>query len=154
MKRYYVMINGQQQGPYTMSQIKEMGLDSSTYVFNNELSSQWLKLSDVPEFNNITPPPFTPPPITSKSNVTNNNQTQVPPKNWLLESILVTIFCCIPFGIVGILSARKVETLFYQGDSAGAQKASEDAKKWTIVSLICGIVAAIIGFIFGVLGEL
>ena len=30
------------------------------------------------------------------------------PKTWMVESVLATIFCCLPFGIVGIINASKV----------------------------------------------
>lgn len=64
-------------------------------------------------------------------NSNNNNQRPtVPPKNYLVESILVTILCCLPLGIVGIINATKVETLFAAGDYDGAQRAADDAKKW------------------------
>ena len=32
----------------------------------------------------------------------------IPPKSWLVESILVLLFCCLPFGIVGVVYASKV----------------------------------------------
>ncbi|MFZ3275199.1 MAG: CD225/dispanin family protein, partial [Lutibacter sp.] len=48
------------------------------------------------------------------------NQHQ--PKNYLIESILVTIFCCLPFGIVGIVFAAQVNAKFDAGDYEGAIK--------------------------------
>ncbi|MDN5203215.1 CD225/dispanin family protein [Fulvivirgaceae bacterium BMA10] len=81
-------------------------------------------------------------------------QNQVPPKNWLVESILVTIFCCLPLGIVGIINASNVNTRFAAGDYEGAQKASQEAGKWTkigfFVSLIGGVLYLILVFFFGV----
>ncbi|MBK7946288.1 MAG: CD225/dispanin family protein [Flavobacteriales bacterium] len=47
------------------------------------------------------------------------------PKNWLVESILVTLFCCLPFGIVGIINAASVNSKFDAGDIAGAETASK-----------------------------
>jgi hypothetical protein len=66
----------------------------------------------------------------------NQNTGQKPPKSWLLESILVTVLCCLPLGIVGIVNATKVESRFYAGDIAGANQASADAGKWTKIALI------------------
>jgi hypothetical protein len=63
----------------------------------------------------------------------------VPPKSWMVESILATLFCCLPFGIAGIVNASKVESKFYAGDIAGAKRASEEAGKWTKVSFFIGI---------------
>jgi len=76
-----------------------------------------------------------------------NFNNQQPPKTWLVESILVTLFCCLPFGIVGIVNASKVESRFYAGDINGANTASADAKKWTIISLFAGIAVIIVWLI-------
>ncbi len=78
----------------------------------------------------------------------NQNTGQKPPKSWLLESILVTVFCCPPLGIVGIVNATKVESRFYAGDIAGAKQASSDAGKWTKIALIAGAVVAICYILF------
>ena len=56
---------------------------------------------------------------------------QQEPKTWLVESILVTLFCCLPFGIAGIVNAASVSSKFMAGDIAGAKRASEQAGKWT-----------------------
>ena len=58
-----------------------------------------------------------------------------PPKTWLVESILATFFCCLPFGVVGIVYAASVSTKFNAGDIDGAIKASQQAGKWTRWSL-------------------
>lgn len=63
-----------------------------------------------------------------------------PPKSWLVESILVTLFCCLPFGIVGIINAAKVESNWYAGRKEIAITASNNAKKWMRISLICGLI--------------
>jgi hypothetical protein len=64
----------------------------------------------------------------------------VRPKNWLVEAILVTIFCCLPFGIAGIVFAAQVNSKYDAGDFDGAQKASADAGKWTKIGFFVGIV--------------
>jgi hypothetical protein len=56
--------------------------------------------------------------------------------NYLTQAILVTLFCCWPFGIPAIVSAAKVNTFIAQGDFEQARAASEAAKKWCIVSAI------------------
>ncbi|QEC67111.1 CD225/dispanin family protein [Panacibacter ginsenosidivorans] len=71
-----------------------------------------------------------------------------PPKNWLVESILVTIFCCLPFGIAGIVFASQVNSKFAAGDYAGAEQASKEAAKWTKVAFIIGIVQAILSILW------
>lgn len=62
-----------------------------------------------------------------------------PPKNWLVESILVTLFCCLPFGVVGIVYASQVSSKFNSGDQAGALEASKNAAKWTKIGFFVGL---------------
>lgn len=82
----------------------------------------------------------------------NNNSIQNgggnPPKNYLVESILVTLFCCLPFGIMGIINATKVESKFVAGDIAGAHQSAAEAKKWMKYGVISGAVIMLIYFVF------
>ena len=73
---------------------------------------------------------------------------QTQPKNWLVESILATIFCCLPFGIAGIVFATQVNSKFSSGDYAGAVKASAEAAKWTKVSFFVGIAGIVVWLVF------
>ena len=76
------------------------------------------------------------------------NSTGVCPKTWMAESILVTIFCCLPFGIVGIVNAAKVSSLFAAGNVAAAEEASKSAGKWTKWGFIVGLVVIVLYAIF------
>jgi hypothetical protein len=67
-----------------------------------------------------------------------------PPKNWLVESILVTIFCCLPFGIVAIINASNVNSRLALGDYQGAQEASVNAGKWVKYGLIGAVLQVVI----------
>lgn len=89
-------------------------------------------MSDFPPNPNQLPPGYPP------------SAGGVPPKNWLIESILVTVCCCLPFGIVGIVFASQVSSKFAQGDFAGAQKASEQAKLWVMIGFIVGLIINVI----------
>ncbi|MBM6661471.1 CD225/dispanin family protein [Marseilla massiliensis] len=71
-------------------------------------------------------------------------EENVQPKTWLVESILVTLFCCLPFGIVGIVNAAKVNSLYASGNIEAAQQASATAAKWTKIGFIVGIVVIIV----------
>lgn len=66
--------------------------------------------------------------------------TNVQPKNYLIESILITIFCCIPLGIVGIVYGAQVNSKFSSGDFEGALKASKQAKTWVTWGFISGLI--------------
>lgn len=76
--------------------------------------------------------------------IDNTPKKQMPPANHLIEAILVTIFCCLPFGIVAIIYAAKVEGAFYAGDEDEALRLSQNARKWSIIGLICGLVAILL----------
>lgn len=65
-----------------------------------------------------------------------NNQ----PKNYLIESILITIFCCLPLGIVGIVYGAQVNSKYASGDFDGALKASNQAKSWVTWGFISGLI--------------
>ena len=72
-------------------------------------------------------------------------------KSHLTEAILVTLFCCIPFGIVAIVHAARVSDLVAAGKIDEAMKASDKAKTWITVSIILGIIVGIFYFIIGFL---
>jgi len=67
-----------------------------------------------------------------------------PPDNNLVWGILVLIFCCLPFGIVSIVKATQVSTLWASGQPAAAQAAADDAKKWAMWGAIAGVVVAVL----------
>ena len=75
------------------------------------------------------------------------NEHGPPPKNYLVESILVTLFCCLPLGIVGIINASKVNSAWEAGDYDAAEHAAAEAKKWTKIGAIIGVVAIVLYFI-------
>lgn len=68
----------------------------------------------------------------------------VKPKNWLIESILATIFCCLPFGVAGIVFAAQVDNFYAQGQFDAAENASRQAEKWTKVSFFVAIGLAVL----------
>ncbi|KAB7754883.1 MULTISPECIES: CD225/dispanin family protein [Mycobacteriaceae] len=71
-----------------------------------------------------------------------------PPNNNLVLGILVTIFCCLPFGIVSIVKATQVSGLWAQGQFQAAQTAADEAKKWATWGAIAGAVVLVIYLVF------
>lgn len=70
-----------------------------------------------------------------------------PPPNHMVMAILTTVACCLPFGIVSLVYANKVNTLWQTGRYDEALEASKNAKTWWIVSLVAGPVVALIWFV-------
>ena len=62
------------------------------------------------------------------------------PDSYLLFAILTTLFCCLPFGIVAIVKAASVSSKYQSGDYEGAVQASNDAKKWCKIAVICCLI--------------
>lgn len=71
-------------------------------------------------------------------------QKPLRPDSYLIWAILTTCLCCLPFGIYAIIQAAKVENLYNMGDYDGAYKASNDAKKWSIISAVTWLVVMVI----------
>jgi len=63
------------------------------------------------------------------------NTTVKKPDNYLVWSILSTLFCCLPFGIVAIVKSTQVDSFWAQGDIGSAVQAAKDAKKWIWISV-------------------
>src|ERR1051325_4249169 len=90
------------------------------------------------------PEPQAPPP---------QRQTQQPPPqrppvspataavaSFMIPAVLVTIGCCPIFGIVAIVYASQVNTKLAAGDTAGALLASKQAKMWSVIGFVAGLV--------------
>lgn len=77
------------------------------------------------------------------------NQPQMPkPDNYMVWAILTTICCCLPFGIVAIIKASQVNSLYLSGNYGAALMASKEAKKWTLIGVVAGLVVNVIWFVF------
>lgn len=65
------------------------------------------------------------------------------PDNYLIWAILSTVLCCLITGIISIINAAKVDSLYTEGKYAEAEEAAKKAKNWAIY----GVIAAVIGWI-------
>lgn len=71
--------------------------------------------------------------------------------NYLAQSILVTLLCCLPFGIAAIVFAAQVNGKVQAGDIEGAMVSSRKAKMWCWWSLGLGLVIGVGQIIFQIL---
>jgi hypothetical protein len=73
-----------------------------------------------------------------------------PPRipNYLVQSILITLCCCLPLGIVAIIFAAQVNQKLAAGDIAGAEEASRKAKMFCWIGFGVGLVVIILSMIF------
>lgn len=81
-----------------------------------------------------------------------------PPATNLVWGIVSAVLCCLPFGILSIYQAAKVEKLWAQGEQDAALASARDARRWAIVAAVAGAVlwvAAIVTIVllFGTLTD-
>jgi len=71
-----------------------------------------------------------------------------PPPNYLVWSILTTLFCCLPFGIASIVFAAQVNGKWAAGDVNGALESSRKAKLFAIIAAAAGLVVIALYVVF------
>ena len=141
MSKYYYTDGKERFGPFSLEELGSKRISKETLVWMEGLTD-WIPAGNLAELQTLFPMglPNIPPVGSPYSPV----MMEKPPKNWLVESILVTLLFCIPFGIVGIVYATKVETLWNSGQQEAAIKASKDAGKWVRIGFFCGIAVYVI----------
>ena len=93
-------------------------------------------------------PSYTPPPPPSNFGASPSAYSGPQIPNYLWQSIVVTLCCCLPLGIVSIIFAAQVNSKLAQGDIAGAQDASQKAKMFALIGAGVGLVVIILSMIF------
>jgi len=90
------------------------------------------------------PPPFQDP----------RYQYGAPPNipNYLVQSILVTIFCCLIGGIIAIIYSAQVNTKIAQGDYEGAQSSARTALTFCWISFGLGLFGNVAYFVLMIIG--
>ena len=152
--KYYMHIGGQQVGPYEENELPSHGLTASTMVWREGMPD-WVAASQVPELSHLLPPSQQPPSYQPQPGYGPQQPygAQPPmPDTYMVWAVLVTVFCCLPFGIVSIVKASQVSSLYSQGRYQEAVAASEAAKKWAIWSAIAGVVISIMVIVLQIVG--
>lgn len=155
---YFMVINGQQQGPFETDALLAAGLTQSTLVWREGMP-QWLPASQVAELAHLFPP--CPPAAASYGAM------QPKPDGWLgwnIACVIVGFTMCgvIPgiFGILGIIAANESESLWNSGRYAEAESRAASARRWAKVSgivILLGLVLVALFFgcmiALGILGA-
>ena len=74
--------------------------------------------------------------------------------NHLMEAILVTLCCCVPFGIPAIVYAAQVSGKVAAGDIAGALESSRKAKMWSWIGFGAGVGIGLLYLLLGLAGVI
>ena len=72
--------------------------------------------------------------------------------NYLVQAILVTIFCCLPAGVVAIVFAAQVNGKVAEGNLPEARRLSRNARTWCWVSFGVGLGVAILYAVVVIIG--
>ena len=92
-------------------------------------------------------------------NYTQQNQGYYQPQkpvNWvpyLILSIISTLCCCLPFGVVGIVFSAKINSAMLAGNLEEAQNNAKMARIWIIVSFAIGLLTWLIYMVLIVTGA-
>ncbi len=161
MQWYYAQ-NGSQKGP--ISEAEMLGKVRSGELGPNDMCwregmQDWLPISRVESLSIIAAPmgvpnaaeasPYTPPSTVPRE----YNQSSAHITNYLWQAIVVTVLCCVPFGIPAIIYAAKVDGLVARGEYDAARAASKRAKQWCIAALLSFVVIVIVALLFGAIGA-
>lgn len=94
------------------------------------------------------PPPTQAPPL--------DDIPPLKPSNWLWQSIVVTILCCVPFplGIIGVIYAARVDSLYFAGRYEESERMSRKARMWTLISIGVAFIYVVLWSIMFVTGSL
>ncbi|XP_059514350.1 proline rich transmembrane protein 1B [Myotis daubentonii] len=61
------------------------------------------------------------------------------PKDYMMESVLVTLFCCLLTGLLAIVYSHETRSALSRGDLAQAEEASRKARSLVLFSLLFGV---------------
>lgn len=174
---YYIGPNNQQQGPVPPEQLRSRGVTGETMVWKAGMA-QWQKAKDVPELSRYfagspynagnsfddQSTRFTAPPPNYGNNANygnygpqyagqfgGNQPTGPKPDSHLVWAILTTIFCCLPFGVVSIVYASKVDSAWRMGQQMEAEESSRKAKNWAWASALSALAVWVI-YIIAIVG--
>ncbi|XP_041098735.1 proline rich transmembrane protein 1B [Polyodon spathula] len=61
------------------------------------------------------------------------------PKDYLVESVLVMVFCCLMTGVIAVVYSHETRIAISRGDLAQAERASSKARSLVLFSLLFGV---------------
>lgn len=170
--KIWIYLNGLQQGPYSLEQVKLLPVDADTPVWYDGLP-QWtpagqtpllgpLFATAAPEPDGTACVPETPAEQAARAARTATQAayaaqaaaqaaqaaqmatTPIPPRpsTYIVWSIILTILCCSPFALAGIITGAISSSRYNSGDYAGAKSMSTVTEWLLIISVVWAVIAA------------
>jgi hypothetical protein len=138
---YWISVEGSREGPYTREQLLLMRIPANALVWREGMN-QWLPAAQMEELVGL----FTP--YELQQSGVNPIPPRKSPPTYLVWAILSTFCCCLIPGIIAISYALGVKSKFDSGDYEGADKYSERAALWVILSFVLGLLMMPLQFAF------
>ena len=144
-----------QRGPVSEDEIRQLlasgRINQQTLVWREGMP-QWATVSQT-ELSGVPPiPGQVRLPYASPQPLAYSGAQAVP--NYLAQAILVTLFCCMPFGIVAIVYAAQVSPKLTSGDYVGAREASDKARFWCWLAFGIGLATIGVWGFMAIIGGL
>ncbi len=163
--RYWMTGNdGKVYGPFEVQQLRGMaasGQLSASGKLCAEGSQSWVSASSVlDDPSGAAPPPMTPPVSPPATTFVPPPGSAAPPAGapWtplsLAWPVVITLFCCLIGGIVSIIYTSQANTKALQGNFAGAQADAKTAKTWMTISVITGVIGAVLYFLLVIVAAI
>ena len=135
---YYIMRELERKGPFSIEGLRKESVTCDTLVWA-EGFVDWKRAGDVEELAGL---------FETYPQSGSDGAVPVMPKTYLVESIVVTAFCCIPFGVVGIVNAAQVESAYYSKQYELAASYSDSARKWYKRGIWASVVCIVLYLLF------
>lgn len=151
----WIQFDGRQQGPFTLDELRGMGIRPDTPVWYEGLP-QWTFAASAPLTATLFGAPGQPTgfygayqqgmPYYAPGTMP-QEEPKCPP-TFLAWAIIVTICCCIPAGLVAIYFACQVTSRYVNHDYEGSRRASDRAQLWIVIALVFGLIGLPFSILF------
>lgn len=155
-KKYWIIVDGKPQGPFSADDLRlRRDFTTELPVWTTGMAD-WTTVGQVEELRELVGEAVNDDPEQSSEAETAPRQKaggwvatetaaveqgEPIPSTYLGWNIAMTLCCCMPMGIAGIIFSSMVKQRWYRGDIEGAKKASEIAAWCLILSIVLGLIS-------------
>lgn len=153
--KYYIVVDGLQAGPFDKETLISQGLTLTSLVWRQGMAD-WQQASEVDDLRDLL---FMPPPVPEEVptetplpyNPFNPNNSgegcPIPHKNWMAWAIVGTVLGVLSgligtiFGVLAVVKASEADTYYSTGNLRMGDTTNSQAKTFTIVSIVIGLLS-------------
>lgn len=143
---YWVSINNNQVGPMSLDDVIALDPSANMLVWHPGMPD-WDKAANLPELAHLFGADYEE--CVDSQTIETEPQPQPQqetapaepcPPNYLVWTVLVTVMCCVPLGVISLIYSSQVKTKYNAGDIEGAKKASSKTELWLILAFVLGLI--------------